>query len=100
MARLPTEYLNMQCLANDLQMSFARSGEIVSCQFGDRRLGVCKSGDMFDDGGRHLPEKRKVSQTLEGLEQNQKAEVRTFPTGALLGQCQLVGCRGIGVIPA
>ena len=32
---------------------------------------------------------------LEGLEQNEKAEVRTFPTGALLGQCQLVGCRGI-----
>ena len=95
MARLPTEYLNVQRLANDLQMSFARSGEIVSCQFGESGLGLCEGGDMFDDGGRHLAEQRKVSQALKGLEQNEKAEVRAFPTGALLGQCQLVGCRGI-----
>jgi len=40
MAFLSTEYLNMKRLANDLEMSFARSGEIVSCQ--------------FDEGGVHV----------------------------------------------
>lgn len=60
---------------NDLQMSFARSGEIVSCEFGEGGMCPCEGCDVFYDSGRHLAEKRKVSQPLEGLQQDEKAQV-------------------------
>jgi hypothetical protein len=67
-------------------MPFACSGEIVPCQIGENSVGLGECGDMFDDGGWHLTDRHEVSQALEGLQKNQKAQISLLPTGDLLSK--------------
>lgn len=86
MARFLAVTLDMERLADDLQMPPARPGEVVTRQAGKAGLGLGGHGDVFHDAGWNLADRHKISQALKGLQQNQKAQAGFFPASRLPGQ--------------
>jgi hypothetical protein len=95
MARFLAVALDMERLADDLQMPPAGPGEVVTRQAGKAGPGLGGHGDVFGDAGWNLADRHKISQALKGLQQNQKAQAGLFPASGLPGQGQLGRGRGI-----
>ena len=87
--------LDMERLANELQMSLARSGAVVAGKIGKASLGRDGGRDVLDDQGWDVADQHKIAQTLKGLQEDQKAQVCALPARGRPGQGRFVWGRGI-----